>query len=329
MLRISMALAAVIGAVASAQAATVVPTVYEAGHFFATPTLANGQVLRLLVDTGGGGVNYWLQESTAARLGLQKVSCPELADAPLVTAPEYQPGKGLPRPKTYCGAISALVPEGGIDTKMDGMVGSSYLPDHIWTFDYPRRTLSIEAPNWTPPDNARALHMNLPATRKGQVRQSFPRITVTIAGESVDMLLDTGATARPTRQGLAIMGTSVVNGEGTTSYATARFINRWHEAHPDWTVLDNADELFGPKHVQRAIRVPSVEIGGWAVGPVWFVQRPDANFEQGMSSMMDGTVHGAIGANVLSSFRMTLDYGHATAWLSCVERCEAPAPVTK
>lgn len=247
MLRISMALAALIGAVASAQAATVVPTVYEAGHFFATPTLANGQVLRLLVDTGGGGVNYWLQESTAARLGLQKVSCPELADAPLVTAPEYQPGKGLPRPKTYCGAISALVPEGGIDTKMDGMVGSSYLPDHIWTFDYLRRTLSIEAPNWTPPDNARALHMNLPATRKGQVRQSFPRITVTIAGESVDMLLDTGATARPTRQGLAIMGTSVVNGEGTTSYATARFINRWHEAHPDWTVLDNADELFGPK----------------------------------------------------------------------------------
>ncbi|PTR24658.1 hypothetical protein C8J98_11240 [Luteibacter sp. OK325] len=326
MLRVSIALAAVMGFVASAQAATVVPTVYEAGHFFATPTLANGQVLRLLVDTGGGGINYWLQESTAARLGLQKVSCPELADAPLVTAPEYQPDKGLPKPKTYCGAISALVPEDGIDTTMDGMVGSSYLPDHIWTFDYPRRTLSIEAPSWMPPNNAHALHMNLPATRKGQVRQSFPRIKVTVAGEDVDMLLDTGATARPTREGLATMGTSVVKGEGTTSYATARLISHWHDAHPNWAVLDNADGLIGPK---RAIRVPSVEIGGWAVGPVWFVERPNANFEQVMSSMMDGTVHGAIGANVLSSFRMTLDYVHATAWLSCVERCEASVPATK
>jgi hypothetical protein len=174
MLRVSIALAAVVGFVASAQAATVVPTVYEAGHFFATPTLANGQVLRLLVDTGGGGINYWLQESTAARLGL--------------------------------------------------------------------------------------------------------------------------------------------------------LISHWHDAHPNWAVLDNADGLIGPK---RAIRVPSVEIGGWAVGPVWFVERPNANFEQVMSSMMDGTVHGAIGANVLSSFRMTLDYVHATAWLSCVERCEASVPATK
>jgi predicted aspartyl protease len=326
MLRVSIALAAVVGFVASAQAATVVPTVYEAGHFFATPTLANGQVLRLLVDTGGGGINYWLQESTAARLGLQKASCPELADAPLVAAPEYQPDKGLPKPKTYCGAISALVPEDGIDTTMDGVVGSSYLPDHIWTFDYPRRTLSIEAPSWMPPNNAHALHMNLPATRKGQVRQSFPRIKVTVAGEDVDMLLDTGATARPTTEGLATMGTSVVKGEGTTSYATARLISHWHDAHPNWAVLDNADGLIGPK---RAIRVPSVEIGGWAVGPVWFVERPNANFEQVMSSMMDGTVHGAIGANVLSSFRMTLDYVHATAWLSCVERCEASVPATK
>ena len=87
MSRVSMTLAAVVGFTAATQAATVVPTVYEAGHFFATPTLRNGQVLRLLVDTGGGGINYWLRESTAARLKLRKVSCPELADAPLGDRP--------------------------------------------------------------------------------------------------------------------------------------------------------------------------------------------------------------------------------------------------
>lgn len=328
MLRVSMALVAMLGSITATHAATIVPTVYEAGHFFATPTLVNGRTLRLLVDTGGGGINYWLQQGTATTLGLRKVTCPELADAPLVAAPDYLPNKGLPRPKTYCGAIGALVPEDGGGT-LEGMIGSSYLPDHIWTFDYPNRVLSIEAPNWTAPNDSHALHMGLPAVRKGQARQSFPRITITVAGQDIDMLLDTGATARPTKAGIEVMHTSVVNGEGTTSYATASVIKRWHEAHPDWTVLDKADELFGPRHVMRAIRVPSVQIGGWAVGPVWFVERPDANFEQGMSSMMDGKVHGAIGANVLSSFRMTLDYGHATAWLSCIEQCQVSTPVNK
>jgi|SRR6187402_481276 len=329
MSRVSMTLAAVVGFTAATQAATVVPTVYEAGHFFATPTLRNGQVVRLLVDTGGGGINYWLRESTAARLKLRKVSCPELADAPLVTAPDYKAGKGLPKPRKYCGAITALAPEDGFDTSMDGMIGSSYLPDHVWTFDYPGRTLSIEASTWRPATGDHALRMHLPAVRKGQVRQLFPRIKVSIAGEDIDMLLDTGATARPTSEGLAVMETTVVNGEGTTSYATKSTISRWHAAHPEWTVLDKADEMFGPNHVQRAIRVPYVDIGGWTVGPVWFVERSDANFEQWMSSMMDGPVHGAIGANVLSSFRMTLDYVHATAWLRCVERCEASRPVTE
>lgn len=34
---------------------TIIPTTYEAGHFFAVPQTIEGRTLRFLVDTGGGG----------------------------------------------------------------------------------------------------------------------------------------------------------------------------------------------------------------------------------------------------------------------------------
>ncbi len=73
----------------------------------------------------------------------------------------------------------------------------------------------------------------------------------------------------------------------------------------------------------RAIQVPMVEIAGWSVGPVWFTERADSNFESFMSEYTDSAVHGAVGANVLDAFVMTLDYRKAKAWLACPRACRA------
>ena len=69
------------------------------------------------------------------------------------------------------------------------------------------------------------------------MRGSDGRVAIAVAGESIDVLLDTGATAHPTQAGLAAMKTSTVNGQGVASYITTSIMNRWHVAHPDWPLV--------------------------------------------------------------------------------------------
>jgi hypothetical protein len=62
------------------------------------------------------------------------------------------------------------------------------------------------------------------------------------------------------------------------------------------------------------IEVPHVTVAGFTVGPVWFAQKPDANFSGIMSPMMDKPVQGAFGGSGLRYFRIVLDYPKAMAW---------------
>lgn len=329
MLRGSMALGALLGFTFAAHAATVVPTVYEVGHFFATPTTKDGQSLRVLVDTGGGGDNFWITRGAANRLKLQPSTCaknPKEAQAHVafVARPAYAPHKAMPVAKAHCGDI--LVLDKGPDIGgAEGMAGGRYLATRTWTFDYPARQLRVEDEAWRPSPAAHAIDLGMQRDDAGDLRTGYPRVTIAVAGESIDVLLDTGATAHPTKTGQAAMQTPTVNGQGVASYITTNIMNRWHAAHPDWPVVAAADDLLPGKPPARAIRVPSVEIAGWSVGPVWFTERPDANFEEGMSQYMDRTVHGAVGANVLDAFVMTLDYGMPKAWLACGNGCRAKA----
>ena len=52
----------------------------------------------------------------------------------------------------------------------------------------------------------------------------------------------------------------------------------WRSAHPDWRVIEDAQD---GTHAAM-IEVPSVEIAGHAIGPVWFTWRPDRNFHEFM-----------------------------------------------
>ena len=66
------------------------------------------------------------------------------------------------------------------------------------------------------------------------------------------------------------------------------------------------------------IEVPRVTVAGFTVGPVRFARRPDFNFAQWMSSMMDKPIVGAFGGSGLQYFRLVLDYPRATAWVTPV-----------
>ncbi|TAM26914.1 MAG: hypothetical protein EPN68_06705 [Rhodanobacter sp.] len=308
--------------------AQVVPTTYEAGHFYATPETADGHRLRLQVDTGGGGnaTMYWISAAAAKRLGLKTASC--LLDkqpTPVAPLPDYRPGHGLPPPASNpCGNALLVAPKGTGDA--DGQLGGAYLSGGlVWTFDYPAKRLIAEGSAWRPDARAHATPLGFQRDDKGEMTDGFARITLHVDGQPLEMLLDTGATAHPSAAGEKASGTPTVNGIGVASYITTSVMNRWHKAHPGWRVVVKGDDLAGARYAARLIEVPKVDIAGWTVGPVWFTERPDTAFHDFMSSMMDKRVEGAVGGNVFQHFVMSIDYPHATAYFRCVRGCKAAA----
>jgi len=322
---------AVASATANAEQRVEVPTTYEAGHFYATPTLANGQKLRLLVDTGGGGISGWLVLSKAVvgRAGLQTRSCTLDGESfDVVTALDYRPGQGLPvLGSGPCDAPGLVVPYPSLD-QVDGQLGAGYLPGHVWTFDYPAQKLWLEPATWQPSSAMHRVALGFPHNDKGEVARGFGRIAARIGDETFQFLLDTGATSHPTQAGKAVEEVAA-NGVGVTSYITTSQLDHWHRAHPQWRVVTEGDDVMSAKFgSRRLIEVPNLTVGAWTVGPIWFTERPDANFDTApghMSSFMDAPIAGALGGNVFQHFRMTIDYPHANAWLACVKGCKAAA----
>ena len=131
------------------------------------------------------------------------------------------------------------------------------------------------------------------------------------------MLLDTGATAKPSAAGEHATGTPTVHGYGVTSYAPRSLIDRWHVRHPDWPLVEDGDALI--PHM-RVIRVPEVQIANWSLGPIWFTERADRNIE-GLGKYMSGPVQGSAGANIYQHFVMTVDYHDGKLYLACVTDC--------
>ena len=314
------------------EAPQLLPTRFEAGHIVATPVTATGQPLRLLVDTGGGGTAglYWITKETADRLGYPIRPC-DLGDYTIkvTDAPRYAPALGLPAPLAGpCGNAVMVVDGGGaLHEKMGtmGMIGGTYLAGRVWTFDYPHQHLLWQSSTWRAGINDHPARLAFQTNKKGTLTTGFARITMHVDGEPLDMLLDTGASAQPTALGAHTTHTPTVNKIGVTSYITTRTLLRWHNAHPDWKVVENGDDLGGPAHASRLIEVPQITIAGWSVGPVWFTERSDYAFRNYMASMMDKPTEGAIGGNVFRHFVMTIDYPHHTAYFRCTQDCKAAA----
>lgn len=321
--------AATAGAAADASSRHLVPTLYEAGHFYAVGTLANGKTLRLLVDSGGAGGSglYVIDPDAASRLELKVRSCmldgqrlDVVADIP------FRHGKGWPKSThTPCNATSLVVRGIGNDSRADGIIGAGYMPRQVWTFDYPAQRLWLEPAHWQPRADMHESVLGYQRNNHGGWGSGFARLRIYVAGQPLDLLLDTGATGKPTKAGEAASHAPTVDGLGVISYITTQVLERWHRQHPHWPVVNAGDDLFGADQATRMIEVPTLKIAGWVVGPVWFTERADHNFHDGMSSYTDKQVEGAAGANIFSHFVMTIDYPHGAAWFACASVCRATA----
>lgn len=270
-----------------------------------------GGTLTLFTDTGGG---LFILQDAVKRLHLTTTQVEiEEGGRPREVAllPSFVPGAAGTSLDIFSVRLPVRTPSTAKDfDEADGMLGQAWFKDRVWTFDYPGRRLWLRAPGDLPPhDPAHAVALGFPMSGSGQRKGNFPRIQIKVDGETIDLLFDTGATVHLSDAALLALhdGHPAVR---ATSFIVRSIFERWRQRHPDWRVIERADELAGGEPL---IEVPTIEVAGFTVGPVWFTRRADANFQKWLSQWMDKQVEGALGGSALRYFRVIVDYPNAVA----------------
>jgi lysophospholipase L1-like esterase len=272
--------------------------------------LANGQSIRFWSDTGGGTTILYDRRVKKFALETQPVSGKMTDDMPpnarQLAHPLALAPSAFPAPPNPIMVMPDQLAPMGMPADSDGNIGQNWFAGHIWTWDYPHGTLTIEKPGWQPAPAAHVVRVTFREATRTMPALHFPRLTVVIAGEPTSVLLDTGATTILTPEAQALIGGPRLR---ATSMIVASRIAAWRKAHPDWRVIEHGQSGTG----STMIEVPDVKVAGFEVGPIWFTSRPDSNFHEMMSGGMDAQVEGAIGGNAFHSLRMTVDYLHGRA----------------
>jgi hypothetical protein len=306
--RFAFFLSALALAVAPVQAQTL-PTEFVHDQIWLTPRV-EGHELRFFTDTGGGWNAISKQTATELALASETVEADE-GTATLVDYPRFDAGHAIPVSQHFMqGRLMVVDPDkflhGG-----DGFLGGRWFADGIWDFDYPRQRLSRRETHVRAKSADAAVTLGFQTNARGERSTHFPSIAVEVDGETLDMLFDTGATATLTASSGPVFGLPAGTNIGTSFIEKEKF-DRWRQRHPDWRVIEQADDKGGP--LRRMIEVPAVVIAGHRVGPVWFAEQPPGAFQKYMASMMDRPTWGAIGGSALKYFRVVVDYPAAKAW---------------
>jgi hypothetical protein len=232
----------------------------------------------------------------------------------LVDFPVFAPQAAIPPPVragALAGRLISVDPQRfDFEPGEDGFLGSRWFAAKVLELDYPSRSLSV-LQGWQP-DATQRQH-RIPLAFKAPPDFSFARMRIEVDGKPIEVLFDTGATFRLS----ATAATEFELPPGTLiagSFITQTRFEEWAAHHPDWKVIAAGDELGKP--AASMIRVAQVKIAGWTVGPVWFSQRRDANFLEGMSAMMDQPIEGAIGGSAFKYFTIVADYPGKAAYFA-------------
>lgn len=159
------------------------------------------------------------------------------------------------------------------------------LRDHAVTFDYPGKSFTIDAQEFSG------------AVPLATSNAGYARIPVRIANEEFQMLLDTGASC---------------------TMLSRAVIDRLRAAHPRWRSVPGAygdANMLGTALETNAesLLVPRMLVAGTELRDVMVVSRPEGTFEKWMSQLTDAPVVGSLGGNALRNFALTIDYPNARA----------------
>jgi len=276
-------------------AQTTIPTRYVADRFFAAPITERGDTLVMLMDTGGGDV--FVTKQMLIRLGIT----PKFVA--FVEGDSVWDGGKFPTFKAGASIPPALgASKGGFygfGNGDEGMLGHNWFAGRVWVLDYPNRRASYFE---TPPAPRPFGTHTIPMTLKKPLTRDDPRIQVVVAGDTVDMLLDTGATSTVSAEAIAVIGPGPA--VRASAFAAARLWDGWRQKHPDWRVIPGGEANTR----SDLIGVPNVSIAGFDVGTIWFAKRPDRVYDGMMKALMDKPILASIGGAAFRQFKLTMDY---------------------
>ena len=290
-------------AVPADAASIVIPTVLEGGRFFATPRVARDErIMRLWLDTDGGGFMY--------RESVQRWALPTLADPngmarTWTRLPAFVSTASLPAALGRQGRLIVFTRDADarrdpILRGFDGQLGASWFQDRIWTFDYRARRVTLRGP--LRDDDGPAVPVRFTTGPDGRRIDGgqYPRITVIVDGSPRSMSFDTAASVALNATARARLGDGP--SVRATSFIRRSVLESWRTAHPDWRAISDVSVQAG----MAAIRVPSVRLGSIELGPVWFTTRPGDDVFDG-----EPRLDGKLGAHAFSGRAVTLDYPRA------------------
>lgn len=281
------------------------PTAYDDHRFFALPVTARGSETRFLTSTGDETLVY----SDAVRvLG---VPLQTFGGSSVVHMPVLDPDHSIPTPRGARGEMPVVahryrrpyLPNG-----CSGILGQSWFADRVWMLDYPAQTMML-----LPIGDLPSVHKRhqIPLRFRdglGGGRQNYlPRMQVMIDGEQIEVLLNTGASVALDAKVAGQLGDKRPANRSMSFISQSQF-DAWRQKN-QWRVIENAEQGKGAPMME----VPKLRLGGFEVGPVWFMARSDSYFRNQVSRKLDRRVIGSLGGNALRFFRVTLDLPNAVA----------------
>jgi hypothetical protein len=297
---------------AAGEARRVIPAEFRYGRIFVTVRADDGSALDFYTDSGGG----WnaISASVAKRLNLPlrgKIQGDGGAEFDTVDFPSFLIAQGVPQPTKdeWLQGRLAVASQSGMDA--DGFLGGRWFAGHVWEFDYPHHVLAI-LHRWRAPANAAGrVALGFQTNDSDRRTTNFARVPIVVNGETLQMLLDTGATVQLTASSAPYFHLNAGTRIGG-SFITKSTFEQWSHAHPDWKVINDGENITG--HATPMIEVPQVTLANQTVGPVWFAERPDKAFREWMTQMMDQPIEGAIGSSAFQYLRMVVDYEKSAAY---------------
>ena len=289
-----------------------IPTRFIEDRFYAVPVTQDNVTLLLFTDSAGSLTLYSdVLEKLGVKAEVLKGEADNGGDLTVAPLPAFKPEASVPPAlgSRHEGRVFVITRRDSPLLKRDGMLGQQWFAGRVWTFDYPAKALLWRATADLPGhDKTHEVKLFFRSNTSGTRSNNFARIPIQVDGETIDFVLDTGATNFLSDDVLKQLGDGR-GAERATSFLVQSVYEKWHAKHPAWRVLENIKTLSGT----ALIEVPEVTIGGFKVGPVWFSVQPDIGFQSVMGTLTDKHVSGALGGSALHFFRMTVDWPNGIA----------------